>query len=132
MKVLIMGCGRVGAMVATQLAEEGHEVTIMDPNPESFRRLPQNTGVVALAGDGTDHEVLRRAGIESMDVFVAVSNRDTLNALAAQIARFTFHTPRVVCRLNDPTRQEIYQELGLEAVSPTQLVSQMILDAIHR
>lgn len=133
MRVLIMGCGRVGALVATALLEEGHQVRVMDPSAESFLRIPARyRETVSFQGDGTREEDLRHAGIEEADVFLAVSSRDTPNALAAQIAQHIFGVSRVICRINDPARQEMYTALGLQAVSPIKFLTDSILEAIHR
>ena len=134
MKFLIMGCGRIGATVAISLWEEGHQVTVLDIDPDNFFRLPsemRDEQGVTLMGDGTISEDVIRAGIQGADVFVAVDLRDSRNALAAQKAKHIFHVPRVVCRIGDPSRQKMYQELGLVAVSPTDATSQMILSAVH-
>ena len=122
----------MGAMIARALAEEGHTVTVLDTNEENLRRLPGFQEITALLGDGTLEEDLRRAGIEEADVFVAVEERDARNALAAQKAQYLFDIPKVVCHIGDPVRQEMYQQLGLEAVSPAKTVSDMILEALHR
>ena len=132
MKILIMGCSRVGALVATALWKEGHQVVVLDPNAESLRRLPEELQENALVGDGTIEDELRRAGIESTDAFVAVSGGDSANALAAQMAKHVFHIDKVVCRINDPAHYEMYSELGLDVVSPTQLISDLIISAVHR
>ena len=132
MNIVIMGCGRVGAMVARTMAAEGHTVTVLDANEENLRRLPDSPGITTLLGDGTLEEDLRQAGIAEADMFVAVENRDARNALAAQKVRYLFNIPKVVCHINDPVRQEMYRELGLEAMSPTKAVSAMILDTLHR
>ena len=132
MEVLIMGCGRTGGMIAQSLAEEGHTVTVLDTDEENLKRLSHSLGITALVGDGTLEEDLRRAGVESADVFVAVEGNDTRNALAAQKARYLFNTPKVVCRMDDPLRHEVYSNQGLLAISPTRVVSDMIIQAIHR
>lgn len=119
MKVLIMGCGRTGALLATQLDAEGHEVTILDVDDYSFRRLPPEFKGTALVGDGTSDDTLIKAGIESMDAFVAVTQGDNRNIMAAQMAQIIFHVPRVLLRIYDPLRRELYTELGLSAFSPT-------------
>ena len=126
-----MGCGRVGAMVSTALWEEGHTVAVLDTNAESFRRLPPELQGQATVGDGMLEDDLRRAGVVGMDVFIAVAARDTANALAAQMAKHIFRVHKVVCRLDDPQRYAMYTKLGLEAVSPTQLVSDLILEAVR-
>ena len=131
MGVLVMGCGRVGAMVATALWGEGHRVVVMDANPESLRRLPEELQQEAIVGDGTLEEDLRKGGIESADAFVAVSTEDTANVLAAQMAQHVFQVNKVICRIDDTARYEIYTELGLNAVSSTQFLSDLILQTVH-
>jgi len=132
-RVLVMGCGRVGSLVATQLLKEGHEVRIMDLSPESFLRIPpEYRDSIAFQGDGTVQDDLHQAGIDDADVFIAVSSHDTQNALAAQMARTLFNVERVICRMNDPARQQMYESLGLEAVSPITYLTESILNAVHR
>jgi len=121
MRVVILGCGRVGAHLANQLDTEGHDVTIIDRNSDQFRRLDPDFGGQAVVGTGIDQDILRRAGIESADVFVAVTNGDNTNVMSAQIAKHVFHVPRVITRIYDPVREEIYGLLGLETFSPTVL-----------
>ena len=128
--MVIMGCGRVGAQLAALLEEEGHKVTIMDREPYSFRRLPPNFQGRALAGDGTDEDYLRRAGIEEADAFVAVTQGDNRNVMAAQIAKHIFNVPKVVCRIYDPLREELYHSLGLETISPTTVGAKLLRDVI--
>jgi trk system potassium uptake protein TrkA len=118
-KVLIVGCGRVGATLAGQLDREGHQVTILDLDSYAFRRLPSGFGGTALVGNGIDQDVLVRAGIQDSDVFVAATQGDNRNAMSAQIAQKIFNVPRVVTRIYDPIRERMYQELGLETYSPT-------------
>mgnify|MGYP001122026868 CR=1 FL=1 len=126
-----MGCGRVGALVATALWEEGHQVVVLDANQESLRRLPEDLQQEAIVGDGTLEEDLRKGGIENIDAFVAVSTGDTANILAAQMAEHVFRVNKVICRIDDTARYEIYTELGLRAVSSTQLLSNLILQTVH-
>jgi len=130
MKVIIMGCGRVGARLAGMLDARGHEVTILDTNPRSFDRLPPDFKGTALLGDGTDEEALRRAGIERADAFVAVTQGDNRNVLACQIASHVFHVPRVLCRIYDPLRRDLYESLGLVTVSPTVILSDLLLEKL--
>ncbi|MCS6801681.1 MAG: TrkA family potassium uptake protein [Chloroflexota bacterium] len=119
MNVIIMGCGRVGATLAKLLDDEGHHVTILDIDPYSFRRLPATFRGTALVGNGTDQDVLVRAGIAEADVFVAATQGDNRNVMAAQIAKHIFGVRRVVSRIYDPIREQMYRELGLETFSPT-------------
>ncbi len=131
MKILIMGCGRVGARLAALLDEDGHEVTILDIETYSFRRLPPSFGGTALYGNGIDEEALKKAGIEDCDVFVALTQGDNRNVMACQIARHIFNVPRVVCRIYDPLREEMYAALGLETISPTKIFSQLLREKIE-
>ena len=119
MKLVIVGCGRVGAMAALALSEAGHQVTVIDNNRRAFDRLGNDfTGEMVL-GNGIDEDVLRQAGIESADGFASLTNGDNRNIMAAQIAREIFKVPRVITRIYDPIREDVYRELGLNTVSPT-------------
>jgi trk system potassium uptake protein TrkA len=131
MKVVIMGCGRVGAQLATSLDREGHQVTTLDTNSYSFRRLPAGFGGKALLGNGLDEEALKRAGIEEADAFVAVTQGDNRNIMAAQIAKHIFNVPKVVCRIYDPLRRDLYSLLGLEAISPTTIFAQILKEKLE-
>ena len=125
-KVVIMGCGRTGSWLANMLDAAGHNVTIMDVEAYSFRRLSPDFKGKALVGDGTDQEALKKAGIEEAEVFIAVTQGDNRNIMAAQMAKHIFNVPRVICRIYDPLRQEIYQTLGLETISPTTIFADML------
>lgn len=126
MNVVIVGCGRVGAQLAALLDAEGHKVTILDLTAASFRRLPSTFGGTAIVGDGTDETSLRKAGIERADALVAVTQGDNRNVMSAQIAKHVYKVPKVVCRIYDPLRKDIYDTLGLDAVSPTIVVAQLL------
>jgi len=130
MKVVIMGCGRVGAQLAALLDIEGHEVTVLDVNSGSFRRLIPTFKGTALLGDGTDEDSLRKAGIEEADAFIAVTQGDNRNVMAAQIAKHIFNVPKVLCRIYDPLREELYQTLGLDAISPTTVFAQLLKEKL--
>jgi len=131
MNVVIMGCGRVGAQLANLLDAEGHKITVLDINPDSFRKLSVEFKGTALIGDGTDEDILRRAGIEEADGFVAVTQGDNRNVLAAQIAKHIFGVEKVVCRIYDPLRRELYSTLGLETVSPTIIFAQLLKERLE-
>ena len=131
MKVVIMGCGRVGAWLARLLDVDGHSVTVLDTDPYSFRRLPPDFNGTALVGNGIDEEALKRAGIEEADAFVAVTQGDNRNIMAAQIAKHVFNVPKVMCRIYDPLRQELYSTLGLEAISPTTVFAEMLREKLE-
>jgi trk/ktr system potassium uptake protein len=124
-KVLIVGCGRVGSRLAADMSRDGHDVTIVDRSPSALNRAAER-GVLgaefrgnAMVGDGCDADFLRRAGIEDTDVFVAVTEGDNRNIMAAQIAQHVFKVPRVVCRIADPIREDAYRKMGLSSFCPT-------------
>jgi len=130
-KVIIMGCGRLGAHLARRLVQAGHDVTVIDRNSDSFARLGNDFKGTVVLGVGIDEDVLRRAGIETADAFIAVSNGDNTNAMAAQIAKLVFQVPHVVARLYDPVREETYHTLGLmETICPTVMASDEICKII--
>ena len=131
MKVVIMGCGRVGAQLAGLLDTDGHSVSILDTNAYSFRRLPPEFGGTALIGNGLDEEALKKAGIAEADAFVAVTQGDNRNVMAAQIAKHIFNVPRVMCRIYDPLREEMYSTLGLETISPTKVFAQLLKEKLE-
>lgn len=130
MKFVILGCGRVGARMATMLDRMGHEVSIIDLKRESFNRLPDDFGGESIVGVGIDEDVLRSAGIEEADVFAAVTNGDNTNIMASQVAKELFHVPRVIARIYDPLREETYHALGLETICPTTLISNVIVNRV--
>src|SRR5262245_23959308 len=113
MNIIIMGCGRVGAALAIQLEREGHNITILDLDSFAFRRLPENFKGKALVGNGVDQDVLRRAGIERADAFVACTQGDNRNVMAAQVAKHIFGVATVVSRIYDPIREQMYKQLGI-------------------
>lgn len=127
---IIMGCGRVGARVASQLSRAGHEVTILDLTEKAFSRLDADFSGTTLVGNGVDVDVLRRAGIERADAFAIVTQGDNRNIMAAQVARHIFHVPKVVTRIYDPLRQETFEMLGIEAISPTVIGANRFLEIL--
>lgn len=132
MKVIIMGCGRVGAELATTLDREGHEVSILDVNDFQFTRfLPETFGGRKITGNGIDQDALRRAGIEQADAFVAVTAGDNRNVMACQIAKHIFGVPRLVCRIYDPIREQMYHSLGLRTISPTKVGARLLKEALE-
>lgn len=130
MKIIILGCGRVGVHLAQSMDQAGHDVTIVDRNREAFNKLGSNYGGKMILGTGIDEDVLRKAGIEKADAFVAVTNGDNTNAMAAQIAKHVFHVPHVVARLYDPVREETYRLLGLDTVCSTVMGADKIREMV--
>ncbi len=130
MKIIIMGCGRVGSQIARLMSDEGHEVIVIEQDPIAIARLGANFRGAVIRGLGFDKEILQDAGIEQADAFVAASQSDNANIIAARIARNIFHVPRVVARLYDPLRAEIYRRLGLLTISTTTWGAERIRELI--
>lgn len=122
MKIVIVGCGRVGASAAELWDASGHEVIVVDILTRSFERLPSTFRGVAIRGDGTDEDVLRRAGAEGADLFLALTEGDNRNVMAAQLATEALGIERVIAKINDPVRSEAYAELGIATVCRTGLM----------
>ncbi len=132
MNVIIMGCGRVGSQLAMALDKEGNDVTILDLNAHQFSRfLPDAFGGRKITGNGIDQDVLVRAGIEEADAFVALTAGDNRNVMASQIAKHIFEVPRVVCRIYDPIREQMYRNLGLRTISPTSVGTRMVKEELE-
>jgi trk system potassium uptake protein TrkA len=131
MKVVIVGSGRFGATLANRLSREGHAVTIVDILSEAFEKYldADFTGQTVL-GDGIDEDVLKEAGIETADAFVAAAHGDNHNLMAAQIAKIIYGVKRVVVRCNDPVRRETFEELGLVTVCPSLIAAGALHDAL--
>lgn len=122
-RVVILGCGRVGSTLAAILTREGHEVSVIDRDQAAFDKAVQRLGVdfagETVRGVGIDEEVLSHAGIEQADAFISVTSGDNTNIVAAQIARHRFHVPKVFARVYDPIRAEAYLEAGVETICTT-------------
>ncbi len=119
MKVIIVGCGRMGSELATQLSYDDHDVTVVDVDPSAFYRLGSTFKGKTVEGVGFDRNVLIRAGVERADALAAATAGDNRNIVIARVARNVFRVPKVVARLYDPRRAEIYQRLGLQTISST-------------
>jgi len=125
-RVLIVGCGRVGSRLASELSDQGHEITVIDRDQAKLN-LAATRGALdpatfkgsVVVGDGCDAEVLRRSGVEDADAFVALTEGDNRNIMAAQIAQIVFKVDKVVARIYDPIRMEVYRKLGLSVFCPT-------------
>ncbi len=122
-----MGCGRVGAALATNLSQIGHSVAVIDQNPDSFRRLPEDFSGQSVTGVGFDRESLIQAGIEDAYGFAAVSSGDNSNIIAARVVRETFGVTNVVTRIYDPTRAEVYERLGITTVPTVKWTADQVL-----
>ncbi|MGH2481598.1 MAG: potassium channel family protein [Ktedonobacteraceae bacterium] len=132
MNIVILGCGRVGAVLATMMDRNGHSVSMIDQSGDAFQRLPNDFSGNLIIGNGVDEDVLIRAGIKEADAFIAVTNGDNRNIMASQIAREIFKVQKVMCRIYDPIREQTYRDLGLDTVCPTLMGAQVFFDAIAR
>ena len=126
MQILVLGCGRLGARIAMDAVAEGHQVSVIDNDPRAFSRLPSDLDAVIVLGTGIDEDVQRSAGVESVDTFIAVTDNDNTNIMAAQIAKKIFNVENVLLRVYDPARAETYRGLGLTVICPTRLVADVI------
>ena len=130
MKYVIVGCGRVGSQLAKLLASESHEVVVVDENPAAFKRLGSRFVGRVEVGTGIDYDVLKRAGLADADGFIAVTDGDNRNVMAALIAQRLFGIKKIVARIYDPPRGQLYRELGIETVCPTTMGAKVIRDKI--
>jgi trk system potassium uptake protein TrkA len=132
MKVVIMGCGRVGILLTQELVRVGHEVAVIDKNPSAFDQIPPDFKAKQVVGLGFDRKVLEEAGIEDADAFIAVSSGDNSNIVSARVAREHYHVPRVIARIFDPARADIYERLNIPTVATTRWgVKQIMLMLTH-
>jgi trk system potassium uptake protein TrkA len=132
MNVIIMGCGRVGSELAATLDREGHQVTVLDIDPDSFAQLPSTFRGSVVVGNGIDQDVLQRVGVGEADAFVAVTPGDNRNVMASQMAKHLFGVRKVLCRIFDPIREEMYHNLGMETISPTRVMAGLLKEALER
>lgn len=119
MKVVILGCSRVGAMLATDLVKNGNEVAVIDSKESSFIRLPKDAEIKRTVGTGIEHDTLKKAGVHEADVFLALTNSDNTNLTAAQLVKHTFKVAKVASRVYDVQRAKSFQGLGLDIICPT-------------
>ncbi len=129
MRVIIIGCGRVGARAAAELDQRGDHVTVIDIDQRAFIRLPSTFGGVTVRGSGTDEDILRGAGADLADLLMALSEGDNRNALSAQLGKHIFGIPRVIAKINDPLRAEAYRTLGLVTICRTVILADALVVA---
>jgi trk system potassium uptake protein TrkA len=130
MYIIIIGCGRVGSQLALLLAQENHDIVVIDKDPNAFKSLGASFNGVKLPGYGYDEEVLQKARVERCDAFAAVTDNDNANIMACEVASKLHNVPRVVARVYNPESIDTFEELGLEYVFGTNIVAQTIMDKI--
>jgi trk system potassium uptake protein TrkA len=128
--IVIMGCGRVGSSLALQLVRREQSVAVVDQDPLAFRRLGDDFAGTTIKGVGFDRETLIAAGVEEADAFAAVSSGDNSNIIAARVARETFGVERVVARIYDPKRAEVYERLGIPTVATVPWTASRLLKSV--
>lgn len=128
MKTVIVGCGRVGSVLADNFDRAGHDVIVIDTSTAAFDRLPSSFGGTAIRGDGTDEDTLRRSGAEGVDLFMAMTEGDNRNVMASQLAAEALGAKQVIAKINDPLRAAAYADLGLATLCRTNLMATAVSD----
>lgn len=130
MRIVIAGCGRVGSGLGLSLANDGHDVTVIDRQGSSLKELGKSFNGATVTGEAFDVDVLRKAGIESADVFLAVTDSDNANLMSVEVAKEVFNVPRSIARLYDPNREASYRALDIKFVTGTKLIAQVLYEQI--
>jgi trk system potassium uptake protein TrkA len=131
MRIVIVGCGRVGSTLAENLDASGHEVIILDVKTAAFDRLPETFKGAAIRGDGTDEEVLKSAGAQGADIFLSLTEGDNRNIMAAQLAMETLGIAQVIAKINDPVRAAAYAELGVVTLCRTNIMVDQVANFLN-
>ncbi|MCU0599388.1 MAG: TrkA family potassium uptake protein [Desulfobacterales bacterium] len=128
--IVIVGCGRLGSILANQLSREGNLVVVIDMDDATFNNLSPDFSGFRLQGDATRMPVLKEAKVHKANVFIATTHEDNVNLMAAQVARKIFKVPHVLARVFDPKREEVYAQLGIETICPTSVAADMFFRAV--
>lgn len=126
MNIILVGCGKVGSRLAQVLADEGHDIVIVENDRNAFKLLSPDFNGVTIVGVPIDQDVLKQAGIETADAFAAVSPDDNINIMACQVAKEIFKVPKVIARIYNPEREHVFHQFGLETVCPTNMTVDVI------
>jgi trk system potassium uptake protein TrkA len=129
--IIIVGCGRLGALLANRLSSIGHSVIVVDPNEAAFEKLTAEFSGFRVVGDAAELAVLLQAGIDRADCLLAVTPYDNVNLMTAQVAKTVFNVPKAIARVFDPSREPIYREFGIETICPTVLSAERFLDTLQ-
>lgn len=130
MNILVIGCGMIGSSLAEELDKQGHDVSVIDQNPEKLETLSAEFSGFTTVGVPIDIDVLKRAGITTCDVLFAVTGQDDMNIMASQLARQTFNVGRIYARVADIRKGEVFEKLGINVICPTKLTVNAACDAI--
>jgi len=128
--ILIVGCGRLGSLLANRLSGKGHSVVVIDNRDSAFNTLSAEFSGFRMVGDATELKVLKEAKIEEADVFIATTRDDNVNIMVSQVAKKIFHVPKVMARVFEPKRENIYKDFDIEAISPTTIAVELFLESV--
>jgi len=126
MQIMVIGCGKVGSKFAQMMSDEGHDVVIIDSNGDSFKSLGISFNGLTITGIPIDQDILKQAGIETADVLIALTPDDNINIMACQVAKEIFNVPKVLARIFNPKRENIFHQFGLDTICPTNLTVDVI------
>ena len=129
--IVVVGCGRLGAILASRLSALGREVVVIDREPAAFDNLSGEFSGFQITGDAAELGVLRQAKLDQADCLLAVTRHDNVNLMVAQVAKAVFQVPQVIARVFDPRREQVYREFGIETICPTQLSADALLQALQ-
>ena len=128
--VIVVGCGRLGSLLANRLSSLGNSVVVIDREEVAFENLSTEFGGFRVTGDAAELAVLRQARIEKAGSLLAITSHDNVNLMVAQVAQAVFDVPQVIARINDPSREAVYREFGIETICPTNLTAAAFLSAL--
>lgn len=129
--IVIIGCGRLGSILANHLSKNGHKVVVIDRYMTAFDKLTSDFSGYQVVGNAVEYHVLKEVQINQADTLFATTTSDNTNLMIAQVAKKIFHVPRVVARVYDPSREDVYRQFGVETISPTQLSAQAFLKVME-
>lgn len=130
MHIIVIGCGKVGSKFAQVLSDEGHDVVIVDNDPKAFKEIDTGFNGITITGVPIDQDVLKKAGIETADALAAVTPDDNINIMACQVAKEIFKVPKVLARIYNPAREQVFHQFGLETICPTNITAEVIRSII--
>jgi trk system potassium uptake protein TrkA len=130
--IVVVGCGRLGSMLANQLSTRGSSVVVIDRDPAAFQNLSTDFSGFQVLGEAVELSVLRRAKVDKADCLLAVTRHDNVNVMVAQVAKAIYDVPKVMARVFDPQREQLYRQFGIETICPTKLSADVFLSALER
>ncbi len=130
--IAVIGCGRLGSILASDLSQQGHEVVVIDSDNSAFNRLEVEFSGFSVSGNAAEMNVLQAAKLNRARVAIAVTGKDNLNILVSQLAKTVFNVPIVLTRILDPAREEIYQKLGLTTITTTKISAVAFLETLQQ